>query len=165
MDIVSTLRAMNLDGFNHVGYAADEIERLREALAEAYADADEVLRPRVARLELELAESKANDMFAMKLLAAVIEKKRQFERDWLECCDKLAESQAREKVTKKELRDLRRIACETRVCWMIDELLAQPADDTTLKAALAAERARCLKVYAQLTAWECCDAIRALGEE
>ena len=34
-DIVSTLRAMNLDGVNHVGYAADVIESLQTQLANA----------------------------------------------------------------------------------------------------------------------------------
>ena len=40
---------------------AEEIERLRELLAESYADADDVLRPYIRRLEEQLAESQARE--------------------------------------------------------------------------------------------------------
>lgn len=55
--------------------------------------------------------------------------------------------------------------------WSVHCLLAQPTDDTALKAALAAERERCLaeceKIHARgfrETAFECIEAIRALGD-
>jgi hypothetical protein len=64
--LIRTLRAMNEDGVNCVGYAADVIEaqqkklaEMKELLDEAYADADEVLRPRVAYLERQLADCQA----------------------------------------------------------------------------------------------------------
>lgn len=52
-DIVERLRA-DAESTDDIGLCADaasEIERLRELLAEAYADADEVLRPRIKALE------------------------------------------------------------------------------------------------------------------
>ena len=52
---------LDITGDKFFGALVEEIERLKELLEEAYADADEVLRPYVKRLEDQLAESQARE--------------------------------------------------------------------------------------------------------
>ena len=77
----------------------------------------------------------------------------------------LAASQAREKVLLGLVTEMRNVTCEPRIAWLaIDALaLAQPTDDTALKAALAAERERCAKYVPDNMSW-IADEIRALGD-
>ena len=81
----------------------------------------------------------------------------------------LAASQAREKVLRDALTELRLsldpndwLGNRTMHGW-IDDKLAQPTDDTALKAALAAERERCAKYVPDNMSW-IADEIRALGD-
>ena len=140
----------------------DLAERLRNG--HKFGDSDVVLEAAKVLEELKAA------------LTAEIKNKQEFERDWLECCDKLNEerrihleleevlvkkleaSQAREKALNamagKFLSQLMDVAVAN---WansvsMPDEyveaalFLSQPSDDTALRAALAAERERCCDV-------------------
>ena len=83
----------------------------------------------------------------------------------------LAEGQAREKVLRDALHAVS--LCEFNSMSSRQEMgrlsrcaLAQPADDTALKAALKAERERCINCYSpDFTATDWMDAIRALGDE
>lgn len=103
----------------------DIVERLRGGYK--FGDSDTVLEAadRIAELERELAAETNN--------------KREFERDWLACCDKLEASQAREKV----LRDALGLIADHNRAYIVspreiaDAALATPTDDTALRAALA----------------------------
>ena len=84
-------------------------------------------------------------------LSVEIKNKQEFERDWLECCDKLAASQAREKVLLECLDYIDRTGRlwggeAMRSAQLANAARAQPTDDSALKALLAAERERCAKV-------------------
>lgn len=143
-DIVKRLRGPTQEFRGLHEEAADEIDRLKDLLAEAYADADDVLRPRVADIEQQLAESQAREKVLLDALGYIAEWNRAFRQ------------------TPKEI---------------ADNALAQPSDDTALKAALAAERERCALVCDGLhDQWkwgnnepesgpnDCAKAIRALGD-
>lgn len=108
----------------------------RELLAEAYADADEVLRPRVADLEQQLAAAQANN----KVLRDALE--------WVQ--NRSANNH------------------------IVDEALSVLFDDNALKAALEAERKRCIAAiivkhangsYKYSHREECVEAIFALGDQ
>ena len=115
-------------------------------------------------------------------------KSEHYKSEWVKCSSfankriaeleqQLAASQAREKV----LRDAIEFFIDTAICQadinVATEALAQPTDDTALKAALAAERERCAKVCEdnlsglliadnRYNQWvnSCAEAIRALGD-
>ena len=171
-DIVKILRVMNEEGVNHVGHAADEIETLRRELAAEIEERREGnrLSSEEARQEIEsltrekdhyieqwsnvcdenqglrndLTESKANDLFAMKLLA---------------------EARAREKVYIEALKKIALRPWHSQVRAFADAALAQPADDSALKAALETERERCASVCLDIVdGQQYAEAIRALGE-
>ena len=81
----------------------------------------------------------------------------------------MAESQAREKVLRDALEYI--LPDTPDQCRVKNNALFLADDDTALRAALAAEREKCLKACEEIhirgfrtTAWECCDAVRALGE-
>ena len=126
-DIVSTLRAMNLDGVNHVGYAADVIESLQTQLANA--------------------EKRAASNY----------------KDAMECTTLLAASQAREGVLRDFIFDYTEIEPNNEAMIARYDTCVKPTDDTSLKAALAAERERCAKI-AQMYSSDAAYQIRALGD-
>ena len=118
MDIeqtIATLRAMNSDGVNHVGHAADVIEALQ---------AD--LRIEIMRRERKLSEA---DSF----IAAIADTCEHAERV-------AAESQARENGMTEALRRIAmNISGDTVPQVIAGEALGRPSDDTALKRMLAAE--------------------------
>jgi hypothetical protein len=162
------------------------------------------LKARVAELERVLAACQmkiggykvAYDQ-AEQELAVEVKNKQQFERDWLECCDALAAAQTREKVLRDALELLVESVgrppdgncschisppCNDCVDYgglreafeSVDVALAQPTDDSALKAAMAAERGRCIAAiivrhengsYKFTHREECVEAIFALGDD
>jgi len=118
-------------------------------------------------LEKEIAE--LNEQ-----LAAETKNKEEFKRDWLECCDKLLASKAREKVLNGALRYIRFcLPSKPANGWhrefdVIDSALAQPTDDTALKAALKEEREQCAAALEAQHTWitnvSAANIIRALGD-
>ena len=81
----------------------------------------------------------------------------------------LTASQAREKVLLGLVTEMRNVTCEPRIAWLAIDALAQPTDDSSLKAALAAERERVAKHFELRSylgsGYELAVEIRALGDE
>lgn len=139
-DIVERLRTIDISW-------SDEGELAAEAAVQIVG-----MRQEIASIKAQLDESKANDLFAMKLLA---------------------ESQAREKVLRDALFELANLhvvvhsqSPEGRAYMKkLGDLMAS-TDDTALNKLLAAERERCINCYSpDFTATDWIDAIRALGDE
>lgn len=97
----------------------------------------------VERLRADMIEA------LQQQLAAETKNKQQFERDWLECCDKLAASQAREKVMHSLSNELLHQidindftdshGHSAKMLKVVHDLMkynTQPSDDTALKAAI-----------------------------
>ena len=101
-------------------------------------------------------------------LAAETKNKQDFERDWLACCDKLNDerrihleleeilvkkleaAQAREKVLRDALDNVLLNATAyfpEPMLEMVEDALAQPTDDTALRAALESERIKTAVVF------------------
>jgi hypothetical protein len=156
-DLIEKLRSYNpTSGYSRVmREAADKIETLR---AEVRKLEDYVCND-VRDLQINLAASQAREKVLRDALETMVEA---IDRPPDSNCSCHIAPPCSDCIDYAHLREAFEFA---------DEALAQPVDDTALRAVLAKERERCLKACEQIhirgfrqTAWECCDAIRALGE-